>query len=150
MKKFFSIVGSMKINACISFTAWMLMMTVGYSIAGIPAVTVSMLWQLVALSVIASILQTIAFSELVFRKLRYSIRMLLFCLPFLAALSVFAWKFQWFPTGELISWAIFLGIFLFILVAMTLGFELAFRLMGKRYDGLLGEYHRNQDENSRS
>lgn len=46
--------------------------------------------------------------------------------------------------------AVFL-IFLAVLLTMTLGFELYYRISGKKYDGLLGQYRasRTRDENSR-
>lgn len=146
MKKFLSIVVSVKANACICFMAWMFLAAVGYTVCGVSEISLSVVWQFIALSVIAAAFQLVAFSSLVFKKLRYSLRMLVFCLPFLAVLSGFAWVFHWFPTGELLSWVIFWGSFFVLLIAMTIGFEIAFRIAGKRYDGLLGEYHKKNQK----
>ena len=43
------------------------------------------------------------------------------------------------------------ALFLAVLLTMTLGFELYYRISGKKYDGLLGQYRasRTRDENSR-
>ena len=54
--------------------------------------------------------------------------------------------FRWFPTGNMLSWLIFLGIFFAIFVVMTLGFEIYFQIQGKKYDGLLGQYRKQQGQ----
>lgn len=69
----------------------------------------------------------------------YPARLLGFAIIFLAVLSVFAWKGQWFPAEEFESWLVFSGIFLVIFVIMTAGYEIYFRITGKKYDGLLGK-----------
>ena len=50
------------------------------------------------------------------------------------------------PTGNMLSWLIFLGIFFAIFVVMTLGFEIYFQIQGKKYDGLLGQYREQQGQ----
>ena len=64
---------------------------------------------------------------------------------FLPLLAVTAWAFQWFPM-EIESWMGFLGIFLVIFAAMTIGFEMYYRLTGRKYDGLLGQYRREKEK----
>ena len=76
----------------------------------------------------------------------YSARLLLFAVTFLAVLSVFAWKGKWFPAGEFGNWLTFAGIFLAVFAVMTAGYEIYFRLAGKKYDGLLGERQRGDDK----
>ena len=65
---------------------------------------------------------------------------------FLPLLSFTAWKMEWFPTGQLGSWALFIGMFFLIFIAMTVGFEIYYRAAGKKYDGLLGQYRRQKEE----
>ena len=40
----------------------------------------------------------------------------------------------------------FIGIFFLIFLVMTVGFEIYFRITGRKYDGLIGQY-RKQKEN---
>ena len=66
-------------------------------------------------------------------------------------LSAIAAGFGWLPAAQPGAWALFFLIFLAVLLTMTLGFELYYRISGKKYDGLLGQYRasRTRDENSR-
>lgn len=49
--------------------------------------------------------------------------------------------FGWLPAAPARApWALFFLIFLAVLLTMTLGFELYYRISGKKYDGLLGQY----------
>mgnify|MGYP006922381988 CR=1 FL=1 len=44
------------------------------------------------------------------------------------------------------SWALFIGMFVVIFLAMTVGFDIYFRLTGRKYDGLLGQYRKEKEE----
>jgi len=68
-----------------------------------------------------------------------------FCALFLPLLAYIAWVFQWFPM-KAESWMIFIGIFLVIFAAMTAGFEMYYRITGRKYDGLLGQYRREKED----
>ena len=96
-------------------------------------------------------LQIVAFTELVIKRLRYTLRLFVFAVPYLAVLSAIAAGFGWLPAAQPGTWALFFLIFLAVLLTMTLGFELYYRISGKKYDGLLGQYRasRTRDENSR-
>jgi len=97
------------------------------------------------------VLQIVAFTELVIKRLRYTLRLFVFAVPYLAVLSAIAAGFGWLPAAQPGAWALFFLIFLAVLLTMTLGFELYYRISGKKYDGLLGQYRasRTRDENSR-
>ena len=97
------------------------------------------------------VLQIVAFTELVIKRLRYTLRLFVFAVPYLAVLSAIAAGFGWLPAAQPGAWALFSLIFLAVLLTMTLGFELYYRISGKKYDGLLGQYRasRTRDENSR-
>ena len=85
------------------------------------------------------------------RDRRYTLRLFVFAVPYLAVLSAIAAGFGWLPAAQPGAWARFSLIFLAVLLTMTLGFELYYRISGKKYDGLLGQYRasRTRDENSR-
>ena len=61
--------------------------------------------------------------------------------------SLDAWKGQWFPTENGGSWVIFVGTFFGTFILMTIGFDIYFRITGRKYDGLLGQYRREKEEN---
>ncbi|MEG1061383.1 MAG: hypothetical protein RSD35_10175 [Oscillospiraceae bacterium] len=39
----------------------------------------------------------------------------------------------------------FIGIFILVFIAITIGFEIYFRVTGRKYDGLLGQYKKQKD-----
>ena len=47
---------------------------------------------------------------------------------------------RWFPLENPGAWLLFIGLFVAVFAVMTLGFEVYFRIVGRRYDGLLGQY----------
>lgn len=139
MKGFLKGVVAWKSYACMMFTGsvmvfWIVAYFLGWD--GLPLTTVL---QLLLLSVIGSLLQGIMFTEWLIKSMAYPARLLIFAVVFLAVLSVFAWKGRWFPAGEFGNWLTFAGIFLAVFTVMTAGYEIYFRIAGKRYDGLLGE-----------
>ena len=40
----------------------------------------------------------------------------------------------------------FIIIFIVIFIIMTIGFEVYFRIVGKKYDGLLGQYKKEREK----
>lgn len=139
MKKLFQIMLPIKTAACYSFTIMMLFYSLFAWFAGCgitPQITLSYL----LISFVGGVLQCVAFSTLVIKKLAYTLRLIVFAVPFFFCLLLFARVFSWVPMGATGAWLIFFAIFLVIFVVMTFFFELYFRLSGRKYDGLLGEY----------
>ena len=64
---------------------------------------------------------------------------------FVPLLTVIAVTFGWFPASRPGAWLLFLGIALAVFAAMTLGFELYFRIAGRRYDGMLGQCRKEHE-----
>ncbi len=139
MRKFLEGVLTWKTYACMMFTGSVAVFWVIACFLGWEGIPLGVLLQLLLLSVIGSLLQGIIFTEWLIKSMAYPARLLLFAVTFLAVMSVFAWKGQWFPAGKFGNWLVFAGIFLAIFAAMTAGYEVYFRLTGKKYDGLLGE-----------
>ena len=69
-----------------------------------------------------------------------------FSLLFLPVLALAAWKTGWFPTDQVGAWAMFIGIFFLIFLVMTVGFEIYFRITGRKYDGLIGQYRKQKEK----
>ncbi len=147
MKRFLKFVLRVKTGACLLFTGTILLYVVISWLTGwADSMRFSTILQFLAISVLGVFLQCLAFTDFVFQHMRYSRRALLFACLFLPLLAGFAVGFRWFPTGNMLSWLIFLGIFLAIFVVMTLGFEIYFQIQGKKYDGLLGQYRKQQGQ----
>lgn len=145
MKKFLRCVMEWKISACISFTASILIYMAIAFFMGEWTVSISVIFSLLILSAVGSFLQYLCFTDRILHCLRYSLRLLLFTALFLPVVAGCAWMFHWLPRESPYAWLTMLLIFLAVLIVMTVGFEIYFRLVGKRYDGLLGEYKRRHE-----
>lgn len=133
--------------ACMMFTGCVCVYGAIALVYGEEELSIWVIFQLLILSALGTLIQGIAFvPDWIIKKAKYTTRMIIFVIPFLVLLTAFALIFRWFPADNMISWLIFIGIFLVIFVVMTLSFELAFRVTGKRYDGLLGQYKKNRKE----
>ena len=64
----------------------------------------------------------------------------LFAALFLPVMVLMAVFMRWFPLENPGAWLLFIGLFVAVFAVMTLGFEVYFRIVGRRYDGLLGQY----------
>lgn len=145
MKKFLRFVMEWKTGACFLFTGMVILYLIFCLILGETTVTVPLLWTLVLVSAAGTLIQTLCFTQLILKRIRYTWRLTLFCLLFFPVLAVVAWAFQWFPMDGG-SWLVSAGIFLLIFLVMTAGFEIYFRATGRRYDGLLGQYRKEREE----
>lgn len=147
MKKFLEGVITWKSYVCFMFSGCVCLYSVIALLTGERTLEIGILFQLLLLSAFGTLLQGIAFDETwVIKKAKYTTRLFIFIIPFFALLTAFAFFFQWFPTGQMMSWVIFLAIFLVIFVVMTVSFEIIFRVTGKKYDGLLGQYKKKSEE----
>ena len=99
---------------------------------------------LLIVSSVGTFLQLLAFSDRIIKKKRYTFRMVVFAIPFFALLAANAYFLGWFPQ-ESTNWLIFTVIFLVVFAVMAVGFEIYFRCMGRKYDGLLGQYRKQRE-----
>ena len=86
------------------------------------------------------------FSGKVVKRLSYLWRMVLFAALMLAVVSACAVGFGWFPVADARSWLFFVGLFLVLFAAISLAFEVGFRLRRKVYDDALGRYKKGRAE----
>ena len=146
MKKFLKGVVEWKTSACMIFTAAVFIYLFFCLIYGTREVPASMLWGLFWVSAAGSLIQAVCFSDWIIKKMRYTWRSILFVALFLPLLSLAAWRLDWFPTQRAGAWAVFIGVFFLIFIVMTVGFEIFFRLTGRKYDGLIGQYRKEREE----
>lgn len=146
MKRFFEITVAIKSAVGLCFTGGMFFLLLVAWGLGMESLPLGHIVSLLLVSIAGGTLQVVAYTDLLIKNMPYTRRILVFLLPFFAVLVVTALAFEWFPMGEMRSWLIFLGIFLTVFVVISVGFEMYFRIAGKRYDGLLGQYRRTKEE----
>ncbi|MEG2053683.1 MAG: DUF3021 family protein, partial [Oscillospiraceae bacterium] len=115
---------------------------------GYQSLEITTILSLLLVSAVGAFIQFLAFTGYIIKNLRYSIRMIIFVVPFAILLTACAVLFNWFPTEVTGAWIIFIGLFVLVFVGITIGFEIYFRVTGKKYDGLLGQYKKQQDGKS--
>ncbi len=146
MKRFFKGIMEWKASVCVLYTAAMFIYLVFCTVFHNEEISLTMLWTLFIVSVVATLIQGICFSNWIFKKLRYTWRSVLFVVLFLPTLTFFAWKAEWFPMEQAGAWAMFIGMFFLTFIIMTIGFDIYFRVTGRKYDGMLGQYRKEKDE----
>lgn len=110
------------------------------------SVEITTILSILLFSILGSLIQCIAFTNFLIKKASYSTRLIIFIIPFLAVLNICAICFNWFPKDNIGSWVTFIIIFIAIFIIMTIGFEIYFRVVGKKYDGLLGQYKKEREK----
>ena len=144
MKKFMEGVLEWKTNAALMFSGTIILGIVFSIYNGAESIPISVIIYLLILSVIGTFLQFLAFTDRIIKKMRYTYRMILFAIPFFAVLASIAYFFEWFPLG-VGYWLTFTIIYLVVFTVMIVGFELYYRALGKKYDGLLGQYRKQKE-----
>lgn len=145
MKEFLKGVAKWKTGVCLLYTGAMVIYLFFCTVFGHREIPVGMLWTLLGVSAVSTLIQGLCFSDWIIKKMRYTWRSLLFMVLFLPLLSLAAWKMEWFPTEQLGSWAMFIGIFFLTFLVFTIGFDIYYRATGKKYDGLVGQYRREKE-----
>ena len=145
MKKFFQVVTAIKELASLCYTGAMCFYMFFLWVFSQDAAELSVLFSLLLVSIAAGTMQLLAFSDLLFKKLAYGWRMMVFVIPFFAIITAFAVRFGWFPTESVGAWVTFIAIFLAIFLFITVGIELYYRLSGRKYDDRLDWYRKHRD-----
>ena len=146
MKTFFDVVIAVKERAALSYTAAMCLYLFFLWVFQQEAAPLSLLFSLLVVGAAAGLMQVVAFSDLLFKKLAYGWRLVVFVVPFGAVLTAAAVGFRWFPTGQAGAWVLFGLFFALIFAAITGGIELYYRLSGRKWDDRLDWYRRNRDK----
>lgn len=145
MKKFWTALGKSALWACMGFTIAVGVYIVIAAFTGSDSMPLAKIAQLMAISFLGCALQYVVFSDEVIKSMAYSLRMILFGVPFLGLLIAFAIGFHWFPATDTASWLLFAGIFIAGYVVISLAFEIYYKLAGRKYNGLLGEYKKRRE-----
>lgn len=143
MKKFLKFVGELKTWGCLCFTgALCVYMFIDWLFGG-EYIRYSLIIQLLAMCGVITLLQYVFFSGQVLKKPSYWLRLLMFCGLIFCVCGGFAWAFGWFPMDNPGAWISFVIIFFAAFVILCLGFEIYFRVLGKRYNEALGRKRKN-------
>lgn len=145
MKKAVEIIVAVKNIAAMAFTGMVMLYMVFGELFGLTSISFSLIWQAIFIALICGVLQFIAFSDYVIKKMKFSRRSLLFIVPLYAAISAFAVCFSWFPISAP-GWGLFTVIFFVIFAIMAAAFEAYFRITGNRYTQMLNIYKTKQEK----
>lgn len=149
MKNFWEGLVEWKTNASLMFTGSIILCAAISLFVKETAVSITVIASLLVLSAAGTFLQFLAFTDHIIKKMRYTLRMAVFAVSFFALIAANARIFRWFPFDKS-RWLIFTAIFLVVFTGMTIGFEIYYRATGKKYDGLLGQYRRQREENNQT
>ena len=126
MKQFLKGVMEWKASVCYLYTGAMFLYLFFSTVFHNDEISLTMLWTLFLVSVLATLIQGVCFSNWIFKKLRYTWRSLLFIALFLPTLTLMAWQADWFPMDQAGAWAGFIGMFFLTFIVMTIGFRKGF------------------------
>ena len=146
MKKFFDVVIAVKERAALNYTAAMCFYIFFLWVFKQEAAPLSLLFSLLVVGAAAGVMQVVAFSDLLIKKLAYSWRMVLFFVVFGGILTAVAVGFHWFPTDQAGAWVSFGVIFVLIFAAIAAGIEIYYRASGRKWDDRLDWYRRHKDQ----
>ena len=146
MKKFFEVAMNLKERVGLIYTGAMCFYMFFLWVFKQDSAPLPILFSLLVVSVAASAMQVLAFSDLVIKKLSYGWRMLVFIIPFGAILTAAAVACGWFPTDQIGAWVLFGVFFVLITAAITAGIEIYYRASGRRWDDRLDWYKKNRKE----
>ena len=145
MKNFMEGVMEWKSAAALIFSASVLVSIIVMLFNGQDSVQIPVLLSMLIISCAGTFFQYLAFSNRIIKKMRYTLRMVVFAVPFFALLAGNAWFFNWFPVEDTMHWLVFTGIYLVVFIGSITAFEIYFHVIGKKYDGLLGQYRKQRD-----
>ena len=146
MEKFLQSIAAIKTIAAFALTGLMMFVTVVSMFLGKDSIPIGYIWQMIFLSLIFGCLHLHAFSEHVAKKTNMPGRMAVLGVPMLLALSAFAHFFQWFATGSLVNWLIFIGLYTGVFIIATFALHTAFRVSGIRYNQMLAIYKAGREK----
>lgn len=146
MKKFFEVIMNLKERTGLIYAGSMCFYMFFLWVFHQDSAPLPILFSLLLVSIAASAMQVVAFSNLVIKKLSYGWRMMVFFIPFGAVLTIVAVACGWFPTDRLGAWVLFGLFFVIISAAITGGIELYYRLSGRKWDDRLDWYRKHRDK----
>jgi len=146
MKRFIECSAEWKSWAALCFSGAVIVCALILALTGQNEMPLDMLLSLLIISTVGTGLQYLIFGSHLIQRMHYALRILLFAVPFFVLLAANAYFFQWFPLDNSFAWLMFIRIFFAVLLFLIIGFECYFRAIGKKYDGLLGEYRKRREK----
>lgn len=140
MKNFFKIALQFKMNLCLFFAGTAIVMLIICFFTGVTEITTAFLWQTFLICFVGVLIQMIAFSDLIIKKMKFLWRSIIFIVPFLSFLSGCAVWFQWFPTDVIGYWITFCVIFFVIFAVIAGVFEMYYCVTGEHINKSLEDY----------
>lgn len=116
-------------------------------INGVESFSVYKIGQLLAIAVLGGALILIAFSDIFIKKVSYIVRICIFIVPLFLVTLVFALAFSWFTDSNIVTWLIFIGIFLFCFALSVSIYLITSKIKGKEYTEKLIEYQNKNNVN---
>lgn len=144
MKNIKKFISKISVYTAYTFSISIIVFIVIGLIIGIEGMTIGMLMQLLILCILSSMLQIIIFSDLCLKKLSYIKRLIIFMFLFLAIITAFAVRCEWFSVKSIEAWIMFMSIFIICFAVITIIFEVSFRATGNKYTGILNEYKKKK------
>jgi len=141
MKKLLEVSVAIKSVAAMVLAGQIILYLIVGSFFGLSGMDFFFIWQAIAVAVITAILQYIAFTEDVIKRMRYSLRLVVFSIPLYIILSAFAIIFGWFPL-TISTWLLFTLVFLIIFGALNAAVEIYTKVTGKKLNESLDAYNR--------
>lgn len=129
------------VSACIMFTGFMAVgCLIGIAFAG-PQTGLIMTLTFLAAAIAFAALQSLWFTDKLIRHLAYPLRILGFGITAFIVLIGCAAAGSWFPLKEPGAWLSFTVIYLVILVACCIGYQIHFKRTVGSFDAALRRYH---------
>lgn len=144
MKKFMTYTLQAKTNACYIFTAILFFYALGDLFWSGTPLTGLLILEVMILALVCGTVQVLIFSPLLFKRMGDGPRTALLGVVLLPLVTGFGILCDWFPRDQIAGWIGFLVVFLLAFIGLTVGFEIIFRITGKRYTSLLEE-RQNRD-----
>ena len=117
---------------------------------GVNFIPISMLLCLLVVSSIGTFILPLCFTDRIIKKMRYSYRIVLFIVLFdalfLTPLLITAHSIQWLFSEPERNWLLVIVFYIIVFVVTLIGFEVYFHITKRKYDGLLGTYRLEKEE----
>jgi len=149
MKNFLTFVVEWKSAAALVFSASVVLSGAIMLLNGMYSIPINVVISLLIVSMGGTFFQLLAFGERIIKNVRYTIRAVIFVIPFFVLIKITARFFQWFALDNTMLWMWFSAIFLAVFIVWIVAFEIYFRVIGKKYDGLLGQYRKQMEMEGR-
>lgn len=135
-----SLIKTIALSTCTLFTLFMVVnVLIALPFAGLQYGLVITLSLLVA-ALAFSLLRALWFTDRVIRRLAYPARILGFGLTAFVVLAAIAWVGAWFPVDEPGAWLSFAGIYLVVLAAFCIAYQIHFKRTVGSFDAALRAY----------